>query len=98
TLMMDLEDDTSVLTTLKSFNSFISQTEAPQRLSEGSAGSGNLHSQYKRSMELLEAGERVHSNNRYLQLDGEKKQMELSHKRARYELEKVASDSARDLE
>ncbi|KAK5926116.1 hypothetical protein CgunFtcFv8_021711 [Champsocephalus gunnari] len=49
-------------------------------------------------MELLEAGERVHSNNRYLQLDGEKKQMELSHKRARYELEKAASDSARDLE
>ena len=46
----------------------------------------------------MEAGERVHSNNRYLQLDGEKKQMELSHKRARYELEKVASDSARDLE
>ncbi|KAK1886525.1 Mitotic spindle assembly checkpoint protein MAD1, partial [Dissostichus eleginoides] len=95
---MDLEDDTSVLTTLKSFNSFISHTEAPQRLSEGSAGSGNLQSQYKRSMELLEAGERVHSNNRYLQLDEEKKQMELSHKRARYELEKVASDSARDLE
>ncbi|XP_033943463.1 mitotic spindle assembly checkpoint protein MAD1 [Pseudochaenichthys georgianus] len=96
--MMDLEDDTSVLTTLKSFNSFISHTEAPQRLSEGSAGSENLHSQYKRSMELLEAGERVHSNNRYLQLDEEKKQMELSHKRARYELEKAASDSARDLE
>ncbi|KAF3852588.1 hypothetical protein F7725_005943 [Dissostichus mawsoni] len=74
---MDLEDDTSVLTTLKSFNSFISHTEAPQRLSEGSAGSGNLQSQYKRSMELLEAGERVYSNNRYLQLDEEKKQMEL---------------------
>lgn len=95
---MDLEDDTTVLTTLKSFNSFISRTEPPQRLSEHSAGSGNLQSQFKRSMELLEAAERVHSKNRYLQLDQEKKQMELSHKRARFELERAASDSARDLE
>uniref|UniRef100_A0A671TUL6 Mitotic spindle assembly checkpoint protein MAD1 n=1 Tax=Sparus aurata TaxID=8175 RepID=A0A671TUL6_SPAAU len=95
---MDLEDDTTVLTTLKSFNSFISHNEPPQRLSEHSVGSGNLQSQYKRSMELLEAAERLHSKNRYLQLDQEKKQMELSHKRARFELEKAASDSARDLE
>ncbi|KAM3623483.1 uncharacterized protein V6R79_011813 [Siganus canaliculatus] len=94
---MDLEDDTTVLTTLKSFNSFISRTEPPQRL-EASASSGNLQSQYKRSMELLEAAERIHSQNRYLQLDQEKKQMELSHKRARFELEKAATDSARDLE
>uniref|UniRef100_A0A3Q3KEJ2 Mitotic spindle assembly checkpoint protein MAD1 n=1 Tax=Monopterus albus TaxID=43700 RepID=A0A3Q3KEJ2_MONAL len=95
---MDLEDDTTVLTTLKSFNSFISRPEHPQRLSDHSAGSGNLQNQYKRSMELLEAAEKVHSINRYLQLDQEKKQMELSHKRARYELEKAASDSARDFE
>uniref|UniRef100_A0A3B4UPR0 Mitotic spindle assembly checkpoint protein MAD1 n=1 Tax=Seriola dumerili TaxID=41447 RepID=A0A3B4UPR0_SERDU len=95
---MDLEDDTTVLTTLKSFNSFISRPEHPQRPSDHSAGSGNLQTQYKRSMELLEAADRVHSKNRYLQLDQEKKQMELSHKRARFELEKVASDSARDLE
>lgn len=95
---MDLEDDTTVLTTLKSFNSFISRSENPQRLSENPAGSGNLQSQFKRSMELLEAAERVQSKNRYLQLDQEKKQMELSHKRARFELEKAASDSARDLE
>ncbi|KAI3352507.1 hypothetical protein L3Q82_005459 [Scortum barcoo] len=74
------------------------RTEPPQRLSEHPAGSGNLQSQYKRSMELLEAAERVHSKNRYLQLDQEKKHMELSHKRARFELEKAASDSARELE
>ena len=49
-------------------------------------------------LQLLEAAERVHSKNRYRQLDQEKKQMELSHKRARFELEKVASDSARDHE
>lgn len=95
---MDIEDDTTVLTTLKSFNSFISRSEAPQRLSEHTAGSESLQNQYKRSMELLEAAERVHSKNLYLQLDQEKKQMELSHKRARFELEKAASDSARDLE
>ncbi|XP_068593531.1 mitotic spindle assembly checkpoint protein MAD1 isoform X1 [Cebidichthys violaceus] len=95
---MDLEDDTTVLTTLKSFNSFISRTDPPQRLSEHSAGPANLQSQYKRSMELLEAADKVQSKNRYLQLDQQKKQMELSHKRARYELERAASDSARDLE
>ncbi|KAM8879563.1 mitotic spindle assembly checkpoint protein MAD1 isoform 1-T4 [Spinachia spinachia] len=95
---MDLEDDTTVLTTLKSFNSFIRHSEAPRRLSEHSAGSANLQIQYKRSMELLEAAEKVQSKSRYLQLDQEKKQMELSHKRARYELERAASDSARDFE
>ncbi|CAG5928742.1 unnamed protein product [Menidia menidia] len=95
---MDLEDDTTVLTTLRSFNTFISRPDNPQRLSEPSTGSGALQSQYKRSIELLEAAEKVHSKSRYLQLDQEKKQMELSHKRARFELEKVASDSARDLE
>lgn len=48
---MDLEDDTTVLTTLKSFNSFISRSVPPQRLSEQSV-SGTLQSQYKRSMEV----------------------------------------------
>ncbi|XP_029360166.1 mitotic spindle assembly checkpoint protein MAD1 [Echeneis naucrates] len=94
---MDLEDDTTVLTTLKSFNSFISRSDQPQRPSDQSTGTGHLQSQYKRSMELLEAADRVKSKNRYLQLDQEKKQMELSHKRARFELEKAASESARGL-
>ncbi|MED6254796.1 hypothetical protein ATANTOWER_000341 [Ataeniobius toweri] len=97
TLKMDLEDDTTILTTLKSFNTFISRPEHPQRPSEQSA-CGSLQSHYKRSMEFLEAAEKVHSQHRCLQLDQEKKQMELSHKRARFELEKAASDSARDLE
>ncbi|XP_047220578.1 mitotic spindle assembly checkpoint protein MAD1 isoform X2 [Girardinichthys multiradiatus] len=94
---MDLEDDTTILATLKSFNTFISRPEHPQRPSEQSA-CGSLQSHYKRSMEFLEAAEKVHSQHRYLQLDQEKKQMELSHKRARFELEKAASDSARDFE
>ncbi|KAJ0051212.1 hypothetical protein NL108_016134, partial [Boleophthalmus pectinirostris] len=95
-LRMDLEDDTTVLTTLKSFNSFISQSEPPRTAKL--AAPPTLQSQYKRSLELLEAAERVQSKTRFLQLDQEKKQMELSHKKARLELEKVASDSARDLE
>ncbi|KAM4750093.1 mitotic spindle assembly checkpoint protein MAD1 isoform 1-T2 [Anableps anableps] len=94
---MDLEDDTTILTTLKSFNTFLSRPEHPPHPSEQS-GSGNLQSHYKRSMEFLEAAERVNSQHRYLQLDQEKKQMELSHKRARFELEKAASESARNLE
>lgn len=48
---MDLEDDTTVLTTLKSFNSFLSRSEPQQRLSEPSV-SGSLQGQYKRSMEV----------------------------------------------
>ncbi|XP_038132865.1 mitotic spindle assembly checkpoint protein MAD1 [Cyprinodon tularosa] len=94
---MDLEDDTTILTTLKSFNTFISRPEHSQRPSEQSR-SGTLQSHYKRSLEFLEAAERVQSQHRYLQLDQEKKQMELSHKRARFELEKAACDNARDLE
>lgn len=52
TFEMDLEDDTTVLTTLKSFNNFVSRPEHPQRLSDHSAGSGFLQSQYKRSIEV----------------------------------------------
>uniref|UniRef100_A0A3B3ZRU4 Mitotic spindle assembly checkpoint protein MAD1 n=1 Tax=Periophthalmus magnuspinnatus TaxID=409849 RepID=A0A3B3ZRU4_9GOBI len=93
---MDLEDDTTILTTLKSFNSFISQSEPPRGAIL--TAPPTLQSQYKRSFELLEAAEKVQSKTRFLQLDQEKKQMELSHKKARLELEKAASDSARDLE
>ncbi|XP_076004106.1 mitotic spindle assembly checkpoint protein MAD1 [Genypterus blacodes] len=91
---MDIEDDTTVLSTLKSFSSFVSRPEAPQTPAVG----GSLQKNYKRSMELLEAAEKARAKNHYQQLDQEKKQMELSHKRARFELEKAASDNARDLE
>ncbi|KAM6972734.1 mitotic spindle assembly checkpoint protein MAD1 [Aplochiton taeniatus] len=95
---MDIEDDTSVFATLKSFNSFISRPDPYQRIREPTPGSADLQSRHKRSMELLEAAERVQSKTQYLQLDQEKKQMEMSHKRARIELEKVAAGNARDLE
>lgn len=48
---MDLEDDTTVFTTLKSLNSFLGRAEPQQRLSEFSGSSG-LQGQYKRSMEV----------------------------------------------
>ncbi|CAL8330695.1 unnamed protein product [Merluccius merluccius] len=96
---MDIDDDTAVFATLKSFNSFISRPDPPpKRPPDQPAGGANLQIQYKRSMELLDAAERVQFKSQCIQLDQEKKQMELSHKRARFELEKVASDSARDLE
>uniref|UniRef100_A0A3P8UR86 Mitotic arrest deficient 1 like 1 n=1 Tax=Cynoglossus semilaevis TaxID=244447 RepID=A0A3P8UR86_CYNSE len=91
---MDSEDDTTVLTTLKSFNSFISDSE--KNLTEPPGCS--FRHQFKRSMDVLDATERAQSKKRCLQLDHEKKRMEVSHKRARYELEKAASDRARELE
>lgn len=48
-IQMELEDDTTVLTTLKSFNSFISRSEP---LSEQAGGIVSLQSHYKRSMEV----------------------------------------------
>ncbi|KAG7263490.1 hypothetical protein CRUP_013801 [Coryphaenoides rupestris] len=95
---MDIEDNTTVFATLKSLNTFISRTDPLKRPHETPTGGSNLQTQYNRNMELLDAAERARSKNQYIQLDKEKKQMELSHKRARFELEKVASDNAHDLE
>lgn len=47
---------------------------------------------------MEEAAERIHSKTNLLQLTQEKQQMELSHKRARIELEKEAHNSSRDLQ
>ena len=49
---MDMDDNTTVFSTLKSFNSFISHPEPPKRHSEHPAGSANLQINYKRSMEV----------------------------------------------
>uniref|UniRef100_A0AAR2L8C2 Mitotic arrest deficient 1 like 1 n=1 Tax=Pygocentrus nattereri TaxID=42514 RepID=A0AAR2L8C2_PYGNA len=47
---------------------------------------------------MEEAAERIRSHTSLLQLTQEKQQMELSHKRARIELEKEAHSSSRDLQ
>ncbi|KAM9818944.1 mitotic spindle assembly checkpoint protein MAD1 [Syngnathus typhle] len=95
---MDCDEDTTMFSTLKSFNSFIGRSGRSPQLSGASAvHTTNLQNQYKRSMDFLEAAEKVQSRSRYLELDQEKKQMELSHKRIRVELEKSASDTACNL-
>uniref|UniRef100_UPI001EAF7B4F mitotic spindle assembly checkpoint protein MAD1-like n=1 Tax=Oncorhynchus gorbuscha TaxID=8017 RepID=UPI001EAF7B4F len=54
--------------------------------------------QYLQRLQLLEAAEKVQSKTQLIQMDQEKRQMEISHKRARIELEKNATLSARDFE
>ncbi|XP_064178576.1 mitotic spindle assembly checkpoint protein MAD1 isoform X2 [Anguilla rostrata] len=96
--MDGMDDDTTVFTTLKSFKSFISQPETSQHLAETSIAKGDLQRQYIQRIELEGAAEKIHSKTNLLQMAQEKKQMELSHKRARIELEKAAHISARDFE
>ncbi|XP_063062888.1 mitotic spindle assembly checkpoint protein MAD1 [Engraulis encrasicolus] len=94
--MEDLSDDTTVFSTLKSFKSFMSRPE--RALSQPSYGASDLGKLYTHKMEMEESAKRVHSHTSLLQLSQEKQQMEMSHKRARIELEKEAQSSARDLQ
>lgn len=48
--------------------------------------------------QLEEQAGRIHSKSQLLQVEREKMQMELSHKRARIELEKAANTNARNYE
>ncbi|XP_045067648.1 mitotic spindle assembly checkpoint protein MAD1 [Coregonus clupeaformis] len=96
---MDIEDDTTVFATLKSFKSFISLPDTSRNQGEPSPVQSNvLQKQYLQRLELLEAAEKVQSKTQLIQMDQEKRQMEISHKRARIELEKNATLSARDFE
>uniref|UniRef100_A0A4W5LPP6 Mitotic arrest deficient 1 like 1 n=1 Tax=Hucho hucho TaxID=62062 RepID=A0A4W5LPP6_9TELE len=96
---MDIEDDTTVFATLKSFKSFISLPDTSRNQGEPSpVQSDVLQKQYLQRLELLEAAEKVQSKTQLIQMDQEKRQMEISHKRARIELEKNATLSARDFE
>ncbi|KAL4624427.1 mitotic spindle assembly checkpoint protein MAD1 isoform X1 [Arapaima gigas] len=97
--MMDtMDDETTVFMTLKSFKSFISKPETSQSLPEPGLAQGDLQRQYMQRIELEDAAEKIHSKTHLLQMAQEKQQMELSHKRARIELEKTAHISARNLE
>ncbi|KAK2508920.1 hypothetical protein MC885_013730, partial [Smutsia gigantea] len=97
--MEDLGENTTVLSTLRSLNSFISQRV------EGGPGSdvpasapGSLQMQYQQSMQLEERAEQIRAESHLIQVEREKMQLELSHKRARVELERAASTSARRYE
>uniref|UniRef100_A0AAY4C4G2 Mitotic spindle assembly checkpoint protein MAD1 n=1 Tax=Denticeps clupeoides TaxID=299321 RepID=A0AAY4C4G2_9TELE len=96
--MDGLDDDTAVLSTLKSFKKFISRPERLQSAGEPPFGSSGLQKIYSQRLEMEEAAGRVQSHTSLLQMSREKQQMEMSHKRARIELEKVAQLSSRDLQ
>ncbi|XP_071246249.1 mitotic spindle assembly checkpoint protein MAD1-like isoform X1 [Salvelinus alpinus] len=96
---MDIEDDTTVFATLKSFKSFISLPDTSRNQGEPAPVQSHvLQNQYLQRLQLLEAAEKVQSKTQLIQMDQEKRQMEISHKRARIELEKNATLSARDFE
>eukprot|EP00074_Homo_sapiens_P065355 XP_011513870.1 mitotic spindle assembly checkpoint protein MAD1 isoform X4 [Homo sapiens] len=97
--MEDLGENTMVLSTLRSLNNFISQrVEGGSGLDISTSAPGSLQMQYQQSMQLEERAEQIRSKSHLIQVEREKMQMELSHKRARVELERAASTSARNYE
>ncbi|XP_062035855.1 mitotic spindle assembly checkpoint protein MAD1 isoform X2 [Lepus europaeus] len=97
--MEDLGENTTVLSTLRSLNNFISQrVEGGSGLDGPSSAPASLQMQYQQSMRLEERAEQIRSKSYLIQVEREKMQMELSHKRARVELERAASTSARNCE
>ncbi|XP_069342745.1 mitotic spindle assembly checkpoint protein MAD1 [Eulemur rufifrons] len=97
--MEDTGENTTVLSTLRSLNSFISQrVEVGSGLDISTSAPGSLQMQYQQSMQLEERAEQIRSKSHLIQVEREKMQMELSHKRARVELERAASTSARNYE
>ncbi|XP_014725707.1 PREDICTED: mitotic spindle assembly checkpoint protein MAD1 isoform X3 [Sturnus vulgaris] len=95
--MEDLENNTTVFSTLRSLNNFISQRMESGLATPGSSQS-SLQLQYQQRMQLEEQAGQIHSKSQLLQVEREKMQMELSHKRARIELEKAANTNARNYE
>lgn len=97
--MEDLGENTTVLSTLRSLNNFISQrVEGASGLDVSTSASGSLQKQYEQNMQLEERAEQIRSKSYLIQMEREKMQMELSHKRARVELERAASTNARNYE
>ncbi|KAL1768531.1 mitotic spindle assembly checkpoint protein MAD1 isoform X1 [Sigmodon hispidus] len=97
--MEDLGENTTVLSSLRSLNNFISQrVEGGSGLDVSVSASGSLQLQYEQSMQLEERAEQIRSKSYLIQVEREKMQMELSHKRARVELERAANTSARNYE
>ncbi|XP_031194376.1 mitotic spindle assembly checkpoint protein MAD1 isoform X1 [Mastomys coucha] len=97
--MEDLGENTTVLSTLRSLNNFISQrVEGASGLDVSTSASGSLQKQYEYHMQLEERAEQIRSKSYLIQVEREKMQMELSHKRTRVELERAASTNARNYE
>ncbi|NXD21391.1 MD1L1 protein, partial [Spelaeornis formosus] len=97
--MEDLENNTTVFSTLRSLNNFISQRmEGVSGLAAPGSSQSSLQLQYQQRMQLEEQAGQILSKSQLLQVEREKMQMELSHKRARIELEKAANTNARNYE
>ncbi|XP_042719989.1 mitotic spindle assembly checkpoint protein MAD1 isoform X3 [Lagopus leucura] len=97
--MEDLEGNTTVFSTLRSFNNFISQRmEGVSGQPVPASSQSSLQIQYQQRVQLEEQAGQIHSKSQLLQVEREKMQMELSHKRARIELEKAANTNARNYE
>ncbi|XP_026714979.1 mitotic spindle assembly checkpoint protein MAD1 isoform X1 [Athene cunicularia] len=97
--MEDLEDNTTVFSTLRSLNNFISRRmEGVSGLATPGSSQSSIQIQYQQRMQLEEQAGQIHSKSQLLQVEREKMQMELSHKRARIELEKAANTNARNYE
>lgn len=97
--MEDLENNTTVFSTLRSLNNFISQRmEGVSGLGTPGSSQSSLQIQYQQRVQLEEQAGQIHSKSQLLQVEREKMQMELSHKRARIELEKAANTNARNYE
>ncbi|XP_067912040.1 mitotic spindle assembly checkpoint protein MAD1 isoform X2 [Heterodontus francisci] len=97
--MDDLGENTTVFSTLRSFNNFLSQSSAAVPcISEPSSTSRMLQLQYEHRIQAEEQAEYVRSHSRILEVEREKQKMEVSHKRARIELEKAAQTSSWNYE
>ncbi|XP_065416161.1 mitotic spindle assembly checkpoint protein MAD1 isoform X2 [Chrysemys picta bellii] len=97
--MENPEDNTTVFSTLRSFNNFISQrVEGASGPATPGSFQSTLHMQYQQRVQLEEEAGQIRSKSQLLQVEREKMQMELSHKRARIELEKAANTNARSYE
>uniref|UniRef100_UPI00398F7776 mitotic spindle assembly checkpoint protein MAD1 n=1 Tax=Pristiophorus japonicus TaxID=55135 RepID=UPI00398F7776 len=97
--MDDLGENTTVVSTLRSFNNFLLQSSATvPSTDEPSSTSRMLQLQYQRRIQVEEQAEYVRSHSRILEVEREKQKMEVSHKRARIELEKAAQNSSWNYE
>ncbi|KAM6320069.1 mitotic spindle assembly checkpoint protein MAD1 isoform 1-T2 [Podargus strigoides] len=97
--MEDLENNTTVFSTLRSLNNFISQrVEGVSGLATPGSSQSSFQFQHQQRVQLEEQAGQIYSKSQLLQVEREKMQMELSHKRARIELEKAATTSARNYE
>ncbi|XP_043567754.1 mitotic spindle assembly checkpoint protein MAD1 isoform X2 [Chiloscyllium plagiosum] len=97
--MDDLGENTTVFSTLRSFNNFLSEgSDTIPRTSEPNSVSRMLQLQYEQRIQAEEQADYVRSHSRILEVEWEKQKMEVSHKRARIELEKAAQNSSWNYE